>query len=76
MREENQDAVDFFSFDENNWFLVVADGMGGYAGGSVASKIVVKSLIKEFKNLDLEQLREKPQLYMRKAINTANSAVN
>lgn len=41
VREHNEDA---FFFDQEDGFAVVADGMGGYAAGEVASDIVVKSL--------------------------------
>lgn len=41
VREHNEDA---FYCDQEQGFVVVADGMGGYAAGEVASDIVVKTL--------------------------------
>lgn len=52
-RVENQDYAAYrslknFPFSRSGILMVLADGMGGHAGGSVASKIAVKTLIKEF----------------------------
>jgi protein phosphatase len=52
-REENQDYAAYRSlkntpFSRNGILMVLADGMGGYAGGSIASKIAVNTLIAEF----------------------------
>lgn len=43
LREENQDSCDAFCIG-NTLFGVVADGMGGYKGGSIASGIAVESV--------------------------------
>lgn len=40
LREENQDCCDAFRVGDA-YFCVVADGMGGYKGGSIASRIAV-----------------------------------
>lgn len=37
---------DFFLFDENAGFAVLADGMGGYSAGEVASSMAVTSIAK------------------------------
>jgi serine/threonine protein phosphatase PrpC len=76
MREENQDACSWKAIGESIFFLVVADGMGGYAGGSLASTTVVESIITEISNLTEDQIREKPILHIGKAINVANANVN
>jgi protein phosphatase len=52
-RVENQDYAAYRSlkntpFSRNGILMVLADGMGGYAGGSIASKIAVNTLIDEF----------------------------
>jgi PPM family protein phosphatase len=76
MREENQDAIGYHAYNSTCFFLAVADGMGGYAGGSLASTTVIESLLEEVKKIELEQFIESPTLYLRKVINTANSLVN
>ncbi|MBN2725206.1 MAG: Stp1/IreP family PP2C-type Ser/Thr phosphatase [Deltaproteobacteria bacterium] len=76
MREENQDSLAWSSLDENLQVLIVADGMGGYAGGSLASKTITETMIKEFSMTPVESIKEKPSLYIRKAITAGNAAVN
>lgn len=47
VREKNED---YFYIDEKDHVLfVVADGMGGYKAGEVASKMAVETLVSEFK---------------------------
>ncbi len=44
-RDENEDAIACYQSERYPFsFLVVADGMGGYAGGSTASRIAVESV--------------------------------
>lgn len=47
VRKMNQDA---FSLDNDRQLWVVADGMGGYAGGEVASQIAVETIPEFFRN--------------------------
>jgi protein phosphatase len=52
-RQENQDYAAYrplknTPFSRNGILMVIADGMGGYAGGSIASKMAVDTLIAEF----------------------------
>lgn len=47
VRSVNQDAEKYFSLDSGEVF-VVCDGIGGYAGGDIASKLVVDSIQKYF----------------------------
>jgi protein phosphatase len=48
-RTEQQDAYRLRWIDsENAWLLVLADGMGGYAGGATASRITVDSFVAAF----------------------------
>ena len=52
VRKKNQDA---FSLDNEHQLWVLADGMGGHAGGEIASQIAVETLPDFFKS----QLNEK-----------------
>ncbi len=53
-RENNQDAELVYKPTKNSMFLAVADGMGGVAGGQVASRLVINNakrvLDEKFKN--------------------------
>ncbi|WP_317932711.1 protein phosphatase 2C domain-containing protein [Halioxenophilus sp. WMMB6] len=43
-RDENQDRFQVFSAAENEeWLVVVADGMGGHKGGSIAAQAVIEA---------------------------------
>lgn len=48
VRKLNQDA---FSLDNDRQLWVLADGMGGHAGGEIASQIAVDSIPQEFRRL-------------------------
>lgn len=76
MREENQDSLGWKELAPDLHVLIVADGMGGYAGGSVASTTVTETMLKEFESTPPDGIREKPSLHIRKAINAGNAAVN
>ncbi len=76
MREENQDSMGTRVLADDFTFLVVADGMGGYAGGSVASSLVSSTMLSELEGVSVNAFRESPQLYLRTAILSANAAVN
>ncbi len=76
VRESNQDAFSFGSFDDGNCWAVVCDGMGGVSGGQVASSICVEKVAEAIKrgyrdNLTLSSAKN----LLSTAINAANSAV-
>ena len=62
IREENQDSI-FCRIQENHALLMVADGMGGHAGGSLASSMTV----------DLVQQQLDSGKTIRQALKYANS---
>ncbi len=72
VREENQDSVFVHKFSETEGLFIVADGMGGYKGGKLASDSAVNSIsdcvIKDFStDMSEEQIREMLQLAIREA---------
>lgn len=77
MRNMNQDCI-YVSTDEDNLKLyILADGMGGYNGGEVASRLAVesaKNYIKSyFSSIQLE--KESIMQFLKEAIEFANKEV-
>ena len=52
VREENEDSITWFAHPEHPFsYVVIADGMGGYSGGALASRIAVQSMSLGFSQL-------------------------
>lgn len=49
-RKENQDFILIRNLDEDKVLYIVADGMGGYAHGSLAAKVVAESIADSIEN--------------------------
>lgn len=72
MREENQDALGRVILDQG-MFVAVADGMGGYAGGSLAAQTAIESITRYVEeNFAADS---NPEELLRKAVHHANQAV-
>lgn len=56
VRVENQDNFTVFWAKNKSYIIAaVADGMGGYKGGKLASEVVINFIEKDFENLDLKE---------------------
>ena len=76
VRETNQDAFLFGSFDDGNCWAVVCDGMGGVSGGQVASAICVEKVSEAIKRSYRKGITvSSAKNLLTTAINAANSAV-
>jgi PPM family protein phosphatase len=81
VREHNEDTI---AFDSDIGLLVLADGMGGYNAGEVASGIAVKTILnlvresvdrQDLKTLDRESGMSRPSIILRDAIHRANKII-
>src|SRR5574338_186897 len=76
-RSENQDYYGYYEPEDDRDFelqgrlIIVCDGMGGHAGGEVASRLAVNTIIETYRNDKSGNVAEG----LRKAIETANRAV-
>src|ERR1700743_2322973 len=81
VREHNEDTI---AFDPDIGLLVLADGMGGYNAGEVASGIAVKTIVnlvrehverEDMSIPDKESGISRPTIIMRDAISRANKII-
>jgi serine/threonine protein phosphatase PrpC len=81
VREHNEDTI---AFDVDIGLLVLADGMGGYNAGEVASGIAVKTILnlvresvdrQDLRAVDRESGMSRPSIILRDAIHRANKII-
>ena len=81
VREHNEDTI---AVDPDIGLLVLADGMGGYNAGEVASGIAVKTIVSQVKELveredlnvqDRDAGLSRPTIILRDAIQRANKII-
>lgn len=79
VRAANQDAIDWLvSADSRQALLVVADGMGGYQGGEIASRIAVDTVMETLGaclTTESQSAPDAPPDAMQAAINLASERI-
>ena len=60
-RENNEDNLYARIYDENTALFVVADGLGGYSSGEVASKVAVNNIRANFE-VNLDKLKKSDEI--------------
>lgn len=76
VRETNQDACAGAILAENRAWATVCDGMGGAAGGNIASSLAVQKISENMSADGLEELSEEElRERMSVAVNEANAAI-
>lgn len=76
-RSENQDYYGYYEpedpaeFDRKGRLIVVCDGMGGHAGGEIASRLAVNTILEEYKKNNTDDI----PTALRLSIEAANAAV-
>lgn len=70
IRSANEDSMGDLPI-ANGHVLIVADGMGGYRGGAIASHLVIEAIEEYFRDAIIEQ----PQKSLRQAIFLANERI-
>ena len=71
-RVVNEDRIGVAEHD-NAVLLVLADGMGGYSGGQIASKALVNRMLRQFKRSKLPA--DDPVVYLKDLITDAHLAI-
>lgn len=72
IRDHNEDSVSIVLNQNQEYLLVVADGMGGHKNGEVASSIVVSHIEKRFKEVEKVGNKEEAIELIRQIVSEAN----
>lgn len=75
VRDHNEDSVVITKNAENEYLMVVADGMGGHRAGEVASSIVITHLGKRFNDLGSIGTKLDAVNWLNENINEINSEI-
>jgi serine/threonine protein phosphatase PrpC len=74
VRDRNEDLVHFGPLEDDDsetYVLAVADGMGGYDRGDIASRIAIESLVERLQSLDTDD----SSLILKQAYRRANEQI-
>lgn len=74
-REKNEDYYDIKTICDNVYLYVIADGLGGYQSGEVASKLAVDTIIAYFQNKYEINKKNNVKNILKQAIILANEKI-
>ena len=72
VRSHNEDSVNIVKNMNNEYLVVVADGMGGHKAGEVASSLAVNELAKRFSELSSVGTKEEAVIWLKEIIDEIN----
>ena len=72
VRSHNEDSVNIVKNRNNEYLVVVADGMGGHKAGEVASSLAVNELAKRFSELSSVGSKEEAVIWLKEIIDEIN----
>ncbi len=75
IREQNEDSVIIVENNSGEYFMAVADGMGGHRGGEIASSLAISHVGKRFKELSSVGNKEDAINWLKEAVSEANVAI-
>lgn len=72
VRSHNEDSVNIVKNRNDEYLVVVADGMGGHKAGEVASSLAVNELAKRFSELSSVGTKEEAVIWLKEIIDEIN----
>ena len=72
VRSHNEDSVNIVKNRNNEYLVVVADGMGGHKAGEIASSLAVNELAKRFSELSSVGTKEEAVIWLKEIIDEIN----
>ena len=76
IRERNEDTTCIIENDNNDFFMLVFDGMGGHKKGDIASKLAEQNMVKAFKQKKRFYGKLDMFLWLKKLVKNTNKLLN
>jgi protein phosphatase len=75
VRSHNEDSGGVFYNKEDQLLAIVADGMGGHAGGEVASQLATNLIQKKWEETNIKQNAKEIEGWIQQAVDEANELI-